>query len=45
MEGLIIKKVHCVGYYLIDLMYELMLAQDDDTSWNPGFESCLGVFK
>lgn len=42
-DGLLAKKLHCVGY-LIELVYELMLAPRLDVSSNPGFEGCLGIF-
>ena len=37
------KQLHMVGY-LLELGYDLLLAQQDNVSQSPGFETCLGVF-
>lgn len=37
------KQLHMVGY-LFELIYDLMLAPDDNVSCSPGFESPLGIF-
>lgn len=38
------KQLHMVGY-LFELIFDLMIARDDNVSKSPGFETPLGVFK